>query len=364
MMPHASPTIAILHQALEPPVIDGQRKDAKPGGYSDSGADIAFCLRQMGLRVLTPVQHPSPARDLDWVFPDTREGIAEAIGAGATLLWANTVLFEGHPIEVVRGPIRIVGQRPAAMQAADDKFFMNARLRASGLPTPASILAALQPRAGVRALASLNAQALAHAGLKFPAIIKPIRGRGSQGVELVRDVDALRRSASALIEGGRFGGDVIIEEYLPGDELTVTVMPLATQATVKADAFWPLPPVLRFNHANGVAPYNGVVAVSHNSRALAGAELKSPQVLTMLDHCMTAARIAQASAPIRIDCRGDAKGVFRLFDLNMKPNMTGAGRPGRQDQDGLSLIAARAIGWSFGDLLKAIIDGAWTASPP
>ncbi|MDI2089821.1 hypothetical protein [Commensalibacter oyaizuii] len=34
--------IAILYQALPPPIIDGLRKDKKPGGYSDSGADIAF----------------------------------------------------------------------------------------------------------------------------------------------------------------------------------------------------------------------------------------------------------------------------------------------------------------------------------
>ena len=96
---HTSPRIAILYQALPPPVIDGLRKDAKPGGYSDSGADIGFALRQAGFDVLTPVAEPDAARALDWVFPDTAEGIADALARGATLLWANTVLFAGHPIE-------------------------------------------------------------------------------------------------------------------------------------------------------------------------------------------------------------------------------------------------------------------------
>jgi hypothetical protein len=50
-----------------------------------------------------------------------------------------------------------------------------------------------------------------------------------------------------------------------------------------------------------------------------------------------------------------------MFDLNMKPNMTGAGRPGREDQDSLSCMAAREIGWSYGDLLVNMLRQAWAA---
>ncbi|WP_313633479.1 hypothetical protein [Massilia timonae] len=130
-------TVALLYQAMPPPVIDGIRKDPKPGGYADSGADIAHALRMAGVKVATPQASPDPARDLDWVFPDTPEGIAAARAAGATLLWANTVLFAGHPLEAVMERCWIVGQLPAAMQEADDKFATNARLRAAGLPVAA-----------------------------------------------------------------------------------------------------------------------------------------------------------------------------------------------------------------------------------
>lgn len=51
----------------------------------------------------------------------------------------------------------------------------------------------------------------------------------------------------------------------------------------------------------------------------------------------------------------DAEGVFRLFDLNMKPNMTGPGRPGRGDQDCLSALAARAEASTYADLLLAML---------
>ena len=66
-----------------------------------------------------------------------------------------------------------------------------------------------------------------------------------------------------------------------------------------------------------------------------------------------------AQAAIRIDCRANEQGEYLIFDVNMKPNMTGAGRPGRDDQDSLSAIAARALGWSYADLLAHMLAGAW-----
>ena len=39
-----------------------------------------------------------------------------------------------------------------------------------------------------------------------------------------------------------------------------------------------------------------------------------------------------------------------------KPNLTGAERPHRLDQDFLTRIAARALGWTYFDLLQNMID--------
>ena len=107
-----------------------------------------------------------------------------------------------------------------------------------------------------------------------------------------------------------------------------------------------------------MAPYNGLVAVTSNSIALTSEEQSDPAIRAMLAACVHAARLV-ARAPMRIDCRADADGVLRLFDLNMKPNMTGAGRPGRDDQDSLSAIAARACGWDYSELLLRMLDDAW-----
>ena len=352
--------LAVLYQAVSPPVIDGLRKDAKPGGYSDGGADIAFALRARGQRMVTPAAHPDPAVALDWVSPDTAEGIAQARAAGATTLWANTVLFEGHPLEEVLGKVAIIGQLPAAMQAWDDKYETNKALGGAGLPLRGSFLLSRTAREGVLALEGLET-ATKEAALRVPAIVKPVRGRGSQGVTLVRDMAGLRRAAEDLLDEGRFGDTLMVEEYLDGEEVTVTVMPPASPRPDGdvGPTHWALRPVRRFDQRDGVAPYNGDVPVTANSAAIDAERLVDPDVVTMIEACVAAARLVGARAAIRIGCRQDGEGVFRLFDLNMKPNMTGPGRPGRDDQDSLSAIGARADGWDYTDLLMAMYAAAW-----
>lgn len=359
------PIVAILYQALPPPIIDGLRKDAKPGGYSDGGADIAFALRARGQSVVTPVSDPDPVRPLDWVFPDTPEGIAAAIAAGANTLWANTILFEGHPIEAVLSKVAIIGQLPVATQAYDDKFETNRLLAERGLSVARAFLVGMNAGAGVCALAQVE-QALSDKAMTFPLIVKPVRGRGSQGVTLVRDRTALQAAAQALLEGGAFGNLLMVEEYLEGEEVTVTVMPPASPhpdghvAHAQGAGHWALRPVTRFNQKDGVAPYNGDVPVTENSAAIDADRMADPLVRAMIADCVAAAGIVDGRAPIRIDCRAASDGRFKLFDLNMKPNMTGPGRPGRENQDCLSAISARAEGWGYADLLLAMLAARWT----
>ena len=364
----ASP-VAILYQAVESPLVDGVRKPVKPGGYSDSGADMAVVLRTRGVPVLTPSPEPDPARALDWVYPDTREGIHDALAAGAQVLWANTVLFEGHPLQKVQRPdVRIVGQRPERVQFWDDKWLANRRLAAAGLPIARAILVGRSDLPDVVPLDVIDERRLAEAGLAFPLVVKPVRGRGSEGVARVADLDRLKAHARGLLAAvsdgiPTYGAYLILEEYLDGTEVTITVMPagsyLIDGREVRHERPWCLPPVRRFNHADGVAPYNGIVAVTNNSVVLTDREQAAPPVRQLLADCVDAATLVEPTAPIRIDCRQDRDGRFRLFDLNMKPNMTGPGRPGRDDQDSLSSMAARAIGWSYGDLLDNMLRQGW-----
>ncbi len=368
--------VAVLYQAAKPPVREGLAKPMKPGGYSDGGADIAFALRHSGVEVLTPASEPHPTRPLDWVFADDRPGIDRAIAQGATVLWANTTLFAGHPLEALAAQPsrpRIVGQIPAEMELVDDKYATNRRLRAVGLPVACSVLVAEHPADGTLSLERLTEDALRQRGLELPLMLKPVRGRGSQGVVLVSSLDDLRASAHRMLgetetiasqSSPLYGSVFMLEEYLSGEEITLTILPPGAYRLPSGPRGfaepWALPPVRRTGHRQEVLPYNGLVPVSENSVAIPPDERLLPAFEAVTQACVRAAQLVAARAPVRIDCRRAASGTpYLLFDFNMKPSLTGSGRPGRDAQDSLTGIAARALGWSYSDLLRNMLAQSW-----
>ncbi|GJP92645.1 hypothetical protein AnigIFM56816_007121 [Aspergillus niger] len=124
---------------------------------------------------------------------------------------------------------------------------------------------------------------------------------------------------------------------------------------------WSTLPVVRFNHADSIAPYNGVVAVTANPQVVSEEEVQDPAFRKIMEQCENVAELIGATAPIRVDIRRFSKGSpFALFDINMKPNLTGPGRPGREDRASLTALAAAALGWDYGTLLENILR---TAQP-
>jgi len=389
----SQPVVAVLYQAHPAPAVDGIAKPFKPGGYRDSGADIACALRREGVAVVTPVAEPAVESDADWVFPDDRAGVERALDLGATVLWANTVLHSKHALEQVdlRGA-DVVGQRGTDVERWDDKYAANRHVAEAGIPVARSFLYPEVDRSGQGSHSFDNvgfARVLAAASLEPPLVIKPVRGRGSQGVTVVSSVDdaliAIREltSATAGTVGANdrarldfnpgtdlsvlapgtslYGCQAIVEEYLPGEELTLSVLPPGEYkvrgVAGKRASHWALPAVRRFNHRDGVAPYSGVVAVAENSHAVQGDESTEAIEAIRLAAAQAAQRL-DCRALIRIDCRADAAGRFKIFDINLKPNMTGPGRPGRDGQQSLTAIAAREIGWSYGELVWSIVKNA------
>jgi D-alanine-D-alanine ligase-like ATP-grasp enzyme len=346
--------LAILFQSQPPPEMGGAKKPFKPGGYSDSGADIAFALAQIRQKIVTPVNPPDPAQAFDWVFPDTVAGIENALKQGARTLWLNTVLYAGHSIQKFASQgLQIVGQDLWTSPPYDDKFFTNQLLGKSGLPV--AISAVIQRP-------SLPEK------ISYPCILKPLRGRGSTGVTRISSEDELKEVIHRWLTANDFGSSFLVEELLPGEEITITVMPpghyqIQEQEVVHTQ-HWALRPIQRFNHINMIAPYSGTTAVIHNSAVLSETQSNEIEVSKIVQACAKAAEILQAKAPLRIDCRQNAAGVFKIFDVNFKPNLTGAGRPGRNEEDSLVVLAARALGWSYSDLLLNILRTAWDFSTP
>ena len=78
------------------------------------------------------------------------------------------------------------------------------------------------------------------------------------------------------------------------------------------------------------------------------------------EDCVAASQALKIKGLVRIDCREDKNGVFKIFDFNAKPNITCGVRPHRKNQDCLTMIAARAAGLTYRDLLLKMLGTAWT----
>jgi hypothetical protein len=314
-------------------------------GISTSvGADIAFALHSAGVPVVTPVPSPDPHQPNDWVFSDT----ASATQAGAHVLWAGTA-WAGDA-RLTERPVRYVGHDAEQIERWADKWSCNERLRTQGLPMARSILVGREGTEGVLPLGDVKPGLLAALGLATPLMIKPVRGRDGAGVQRVDSVPKLVLEAIRLIEATvttdgltqpRFGSRVMVEEYLPGDELAITVMPPGhydiSGTVVVQDAGWCLPPVRA------------------DRTVLDAGEQRALEIAALLTACAAAGDLAGIRAPIRIDCRQRADGEWQLFDLNMTPDLAGPGRPGRDEAASLTTLAAMAIGWSYGELLRQML---------
>ena len=361
--------VAVLYQSTAPPPIDGVLKPFKPGGYLDSSADVAAALTRASSRVVTPEEQPSEVRPYDWAWGDSEQEIQRALQAGAKVLWANTVLHSRHALMTIRAAedVRVVGHAPSQAESGDDKFDTNRRLAQHCVLVARSILvsdtATHYHSHPVLPLAAL----LPSLPLSLPVVVKPVRGRGSQGVARCDSDESLTRHVRSLLsERGVYGDVVIVEEWLAGEEVTVTVMPPGRyDAPIGQQSWhWTLPAVRRTGHSEGIAPYNGIVPVAHNSVAVREEEevdsIKCAAYRAVREQCATVGRLLNVVACLRIDCRQNDAEHFVLFDINMKPNMTGPGRPDREQQTSLVGLAAGAVGWSFEQLCVNLLRQART----
>lgn len=221
-----------------------------------------------------------------------------------------------------------MGQAPLCVDQFDDKVFLNDALRRYGgltLPKAWSINGSHAAGNGQDTVMENmdNTLPIIHES-DYPIVAKPVRGRGSHGVKICHDAVELKDHVSQLLLESP---QVLLEEYLRGEEGTITIMPPSRQPipglkpSGRYKRHWALPPVTRFNHVWGIAPYSGKVAVSVNSRAVTTAEMENdPAWMAIMAECETVASLLRTTAPLRIDIRRFGPGErFALFDVNMKP---------------------------------------------
>jgi D-alanine-D-alanine ligase len=215
------------------------------------------------------------------------------------------------------------GVRASAL--AMDKAAAKAVLAAAGLPVA---------RGRVMDVAELEH----HDPMPLPYVIKPVNEGSSVGVEILREGDNRR---AEIARGWRFGPEAMVEEYVPGRELTVAVMGdralAVTEIHAEAGVFYDY----ESKYGDGGSRHQVPAAVHPETYARA-------MEVALAAHRALGCRGA-TRADLRYDDTAGEPGRLVLLEVNTQPGLTPT-----------SLLPEQAahLGMSFPALCAWMVDQA------
>ena len=254
-----------------------------------SGRQVIAALREAGYEV-TPINVGNDLRAVlaaldprpDAVFNALHGRFGEDGAIQGVLDWLNI-------------PYTHSGVRASAL--AMDKAAAKAVFAAAGLPVA---------RGGV-----IDIAALEHADpMALPYVVKPVNEGSSVGVEIMRCGDNRRAAVAAA---WKFGATAMVEEFIPGRELTVGVMGDHALA------------VTEITSANNFYDYEAKYA-DGGSRHLIPAPIHPQAYSQAMDVALAAHRALGCRGATRSDFRYDdtqgEPGRLVLLEVNTQPGLT------------------------------------------
>ena len=214
--------------------------------------------------------------------------------------------------------VRYTGSGHLASALAMDKDLSKSLLRAAGVPTADWIMAPA-PAAEVEA------------ALGFPVIVKPSKQGSTVGLTVVRARDELE---GAVAEAFCYDDEVMIERFVPGRELTVSIL---------GDVALPVGEIIAKHEIYDYeCKYTAGMATE-----VFPAELTAEQTHLLQAQALAAFRALKLRGYARVDFRMRDDGAYFCLEANTLPGMTA-----------LSLLpqAAAAHGMDFGDLCERIVE--------
>jgi len=209
------------------------------------------------------------------------------------------------------------GSGHLASALAMDKDLSKHLFRAAGVPTPDWLMAPV-------------AADEVRAGLGLPVVVKPSKQGSTVGLTVVKEAANLQR---AIDEAFRFDDEVMIEQFIPGGELTVGIL---------GDEALPVGEIIpKHEIYDYECKYTAGMADERFPAELSADETRTIQTLAR-----KAFDALKLGGYARIDFRMAADGTFHCLEANTLPGMTQ-----------LSLIpqAARAAGIEFAALCERIV---------
>lgn len=240
------------------------------------------------------------------------------LGADVLFLCLHGGRGEGGTLQALLDVVGVpyTGSGALGSALAMDKDLSKQLFRAAGVPVPAWFMAPVRPEDVTSALG-------------WPVIVKPSKQGSTIGLTLVKHAPDL---AAALAHAARYDDEVMVEQFIPGRELTVGVLgdlPLPVGEIVPRHEL--------FDYECKYTP--------GFSEETFPAKLPAPLARRLQEHALTAHRAIKLGGYSRVDFRLSPDGDIFCLEANTLPGMTA-----------LSLLpqAARAAGMAFGELCERI----------
>lgn len=220
-----------------------------------------------------------------------------------------------------RKGVRYTGAGVETSRIAFDKFLSKQKFLDAGVPTPRSQEFPLDGSEPLR--------------IPFPVVAKPPREGSSVGVHIVHDDGEW---AAAIEDERRFGKTTMVEEYIPGKELTVGVLGDLVLPVIHIE------PVDGFYDINNKYPWmTGKGQTLYHCPAPLGDDITR----RVQEAAMAAFRACGTEVYGRVDIMLREDGQPFVLEINTIPGMTSS-----------SLLpkAAKAVGIEFPELCARIIE--------
>lgn len=287
-----------------------------------SGRRVATALRQAGHNVI----------ETD-VSPTLLELCAEHPDAVAVPMLHGGMGEDGALREVLDVmKVKYVGSNGAASRLTFNKAMATPTVAAAGLRVPRQIAL---PHDTFRELGAQTIMQGIGENLGFPLMVKPARSGSALGVAKVETADDL---PSALVGAYAYGHVVVIEEFIEGTEVAVTVID-------EGEGPFAMPPV-EIRATGGVYDYEARYTAGA-TRFVTPAELPD-EVLERCTEMAVAAHNALGQRQLsRADIIVTPDGEPVFIEANVAPGMT---------ETSLAPLAFEAGGRTLGDVLSKLVE--------
>ena len=203
--------------------------------------------------------------------------------------------------------IPFVGSKADGARLAWNKPVAKIVAERHGISTPKSITL---PASTFKELNAESVLAMVATELGYPLIVKPAKSGSAQGVTLVRNVTELGK---AMIDAYAYGDLVMIEQFVEGAELAVSVIDLGSGPIAL--------PAVEIVPESGYFGYNERYVPGETSYYVP-ARLRPSELEQAAQTAVTAHQALRLRHFSRVDLIMDAKGTFWFLEANVTPGMT------------------------------------------